>query len=300
MTDVLRTLTRAGWREIEFPITGRDYAFTQQQAKHRYLFRDNELIESLGAESPAYRYTIPFREDIIRGPYRHLFTETYPTFLAACLDRTEGVLEDPLHGAVQVKCTSLRELLDVGKKDGIDVEVEFVIAPNADDLLNDLGAHIATLEGAKDQAISFNDASSKIEWHQEEPPEVGLDVFSAVASVGDRLQAGANKVTASLADVAFRMEKATASIDRIKDPKLAPFRQQARNLQLAVLDLHDELTKPPNVLGVLETASDIGVIALAGSLQMVQKDFLALNQTLQGRLLVPKGTRVRYIKRKAA
>lgn len=300
MGDVIKSLGRSAWREIAFPLTARDFAFSQAQAKHRYLFRDNELIESLGSDSPTYRYTIPFREDIVRGPYRHLFTEVYPTFLEACKDRSEGILEDPVHGAIQCKCVSFRELLDVGRKDGLDVDVEFIRAPNQNEIVNDTEARTSSLDGARDQALSFNEQSQKINWQQETPPEVQMDIFSAVSSIADRIYAGKNRIEAGMANVAFQMEKTTASIDRLKDPKLAPLRQQARNLQAAALDLHDELTKPPNVMAVFETVNDIGVIALAGALQMPQRDFLAMNQTLQGKLLVPKGTRVRYVRAKAA
>ena len=101
MTDILKSLQRASWREIEFPVMQvRDFGFQHDQAQHRYLFLDAQLIESLGRKNPTYKYIIPFREDIAKGPWANLFTQVYPDFLDACQDSSRGVLVDPAHGAL--------------------------------------------------------------------------------------------------------------------------------------------------------------------------------------------------------
>lgn len=296
MTDILRQLSPAAWRAIEFPITGRDYGFSQQQARHKFIFRNNEIVESLGHESPTYRYTIPFREDIAVGPYAHLFVEVYPRFLAACQDDTAGVLDDPFHGPVQCKCVSLREVVSVERKDGIDVEAEFIVAPDPEDVLEDLGAHIATLQGAGDVAGLFDAQVPLVDWKQEPPPEPTHDIFDTISSIGDQLSVAGSKVTATLANVAFKMEKATASIDKLKNPNLAPLRQQARRLQLAALNLHDEATTPPRPTELFKTTAEIGVIALAGLCRMTLADFLRLNPGLPRTGRVPPRTSVKKYK----
>lgn len=297
MTDILRQLMPAGFREVAVPLSGREYGFNHGQSKHQFLFVDLELVESLGQQSPTYRYTIPFREDIVIGGWKNLFTVVYPEFLDACLDRSAGPLEDPVHGSVQVKCASLREILDVNKRDGIDVEAEFVVAPDLEDLQGDLTTQIKTLQGAKDQAGLFDREATKVDWEQEPSPEPTNDIFGAISSVGDQISVAGSKVTASLADLALRMNKATDSIDRLKNPQLAPMRHQARRVQLAAYDLQDKLHEPPDVIAVLEVASDVTVIALAGICRMALKDFLELNPTIASQRIVKRGTRVR---RKAA
>lgn len=293
MTDILRQLIPAGFREVEFPVSAREYGFAHEHAKHHFIFRDNELVESLGRQSPTYRYTIPFREDIVIGPWRNLFTVVYPQFLEACQDGDAGVLEDPVHGAVQVKCASLREVLDVNRRDGIDVEAEFVIAPELEDIQGDLTTQIRTLQGAKDQAGLFDREATKVDWEQEPSPEPTNDIFDTISSVGDQISVAGSKVTGKLADLSLRMQKATDSIDRLKNPELAPMRYQARRVQLAAYDLQDKLHEPPNTVAVYEAAADISLIALAGLVRMTVKDFLELNPTLASKRIVPRGTRVR-------
>lgn len=257
------------------------------------MFQDNELVEALGRQSPTYSYTIPFREDIVAGRWKNLFTEVYPEFLEACLDHTSGVLEDPVHGSVLVKCVSLRETVDVNRRDGVDVQAEFVLAPEFEDIQGDLGTQIRTLQGASDQAGLFDREAKKVDWHQEEPPEPTQDIFDTISSATNQIEAIGNKLTAGLADVAFRMEKATASIDRLKNPKLAPLRAQARRVQIASLDLQEKAQEPPKPTRVLETAADITLLALAGVHGLALRDFLLLNPVLASYRLVPRGTKVK-------
>jgi hypothetical protein len=293
MTDILKQLMPAGWREVEFPVSAREYGFAQDHAKHRFIFRNDELVESLGRQSPTYRYTIPFREDIVIGRWKNLFTVVYPEFLEACQNRDAGVLEDPVHGGLQVKCASLRETLDVNRRDGVDVEAEFIVAPELEDLAEDLGTQISTLKGAEDQAGLFDREAAKVDWQQEPSPEPTNDIFGTISSVGDQISVAGGKITSKLADLSFRMQKATDSIDRLKNPELAPMRYQARRVQIAAHDLQDNLHEPPDVIAVYEAASDISVIALAGLCRMALKDFLELNPLLASKRLVPRGTRVR-------
>lgn len=295
MTDILAQLQRASWRQIEFPVMGtRDFGFQHAHAEHRYLFRDNELIESLGRKNPTYKYVIPFREDIAVGPWKNLFTSVYPDFLDACQDRTRGALVDPAHGALPAKCVSLREMLDVHKRDGVDVEVEFIRAPAEGDLIEDLGTQIRTLEGAQASAGAFDKAVAKIPFTQKAPPEPTISPLDAISAVTSQVSAAASKVTASLADAAFRVEKASAGIDSLKDATLQPALQQAARLRDALIGL-EERTDPTGVrpLKKLSTKSDQTVSALATKLGMSIQDLVRLNPFLARTPLVQAGTDIR-------
>jgi len=287
-------MQRTAWRFIEFPIMRRSYGFQQEQAKHRYIFRDQQLIESLGAENPTYRYTIPFREDIIKGPYVHLFTEVYPDFLDACLDRTRGVLSDPVHGDINCKCVSLSEDLDVNRRDGIDVEVEFITAPLESELTQDLTTQIKTLHGAADDARRFDQDIQKIDWRQEPSPQATVSPLDFISSIGNQLEVSGGKVTAALADYSFRLEKTVNTIDRLKDPNLAPTRQQARRLQAAVLDLEDRTdvtgTRP---VKKLTTVTNQSLSALASALGMTLQEFARLNPSFARSPFVKAGSTIR-------
>lgn len=307
MTDILKQLLRPSWREIEFPITAREYGFQQGQAKHRYIFKDNELIESLGRENPTWRYTIPFREDITIAGWTNLFVAVYPDFLAACQDRTRGVLTDPVHGSRPAKCVSLREIMDVGgRRDGIDVEVEFIYAPSETDFENNLGTFIRTLQGFASYARRFDndisaavgtarDAAGNVRNLQDfNPPDPTVSPLDAISAVGGQVLLVQGKVDAALADSAFRLEKSVATIDRINNPNLASTRLQARRLQGAALDLEDRTdvtgTKP---LRKMTTAANITVAALAGKLNVPLQLLLTWNPFLRRSPLVKVNTEIR-------
>lgn len=295
MADVLVQLQRASWRQIEFPVMGtRDFGFQHAHAEHRFLFRDTELIESLGRKNPTYKYTIPFREDIAKGPWKNLFTSVYPDFLDACQDRTRGVLVDPAHGALPAKCVSFRETLSVNKRDGVDVEVEFIRAPAEGDLIEDLGTQIRTLEGAQASAGAFDKVVAKIPFQQKAPPAPTISPLDAISAVTSQVSVAASKVTASLADAAFRVEKASAGIDKLKNATLQPALQQAARLRDALIGL-EERTDPTGVrpLKRVSTKSDQTVSALAAKLGMKIQDLVRLNPFLARTPLVQAGTDLR-------
>lgn len=295
MTDVLAQLQVASWRLIEFPVSRREYGFRHEQARHKILFKDDALIESLGRENPTYSYTIPFREDIAKGPYRNLFTRTYPDFLEACLDRTRGVLEDPIHGAVQAKCVSLRESVDPERNDGIDVEVEFIFAPDESSAV-DLTTALDSLEGARNSAGLFDEDVRRIDWQQEIPPEPTLDPFDAISSVGNQLEVAAGKVSAKMSDVANRAEKAVATIDRLKNPNLAPTRVAARRLQAVATRLAEQGVghERRKQIRATFTRQEYTLSSAAAALNNSVSELLDLNPSLARSPRIPVNTLIRY------
>ncbi len=302
MPDLLKDLIGASWREIAFPITDkRDYGFQQDDAKHRFIFRDQQLIESLGRENPTYRYVVPFREGIVKGPWRNLFTVTYAQFKDACLDRTKGILEDPIDGAVQCKCVSFSETLDVNKKDGVDVSVEFIAAPDQEDIAGPAASNLALLPTATAQAGFFDAAFAQIDQATKDriaalndgPPPILLDPFAEISSIGDQLDANKNKFDAKLSDAAFRAQKTADSIDRVKNPNLATTARRAREVQAAATNLQNAVTGPVHPFQTVVTVTDMGLAALAGLYKMPLRDFMNLNGNLRGLLVVPRGTQVR-------
>ena len=305
MTDILAQLSEFSWRGIEAPITMRDFGFQQAQASHRYIFRDEELIESLGRKNGTYRYTIPFREDLIQSPWKNLFTVVYPDFLNACIDRSADILGDPVHGAVRAKCVSLREILDVHKKDGIDVEAEFIRAPLLADITGgDAALTVVTTQSAQKQAgffdagyasISAADQKAIADLNAGAPPNLS-NPLDAVSGIANQLEANGNKVTGAVNDTAFRAGKTADSIDRVKNPRLQPLRRAALRAQHSAQRLQTELDTPPRVVQTTKAAFDITTAALAGTYGMALDAFFKLNPALQGKLLVSQGTPVRHYK----
>ncbi len=299
MTDVLKQLRVASFRGIIFPIVARTFGFQQAQTEHRFIFKDDQLIEALGRQNPTFRYTIPFREDIFASPWNgaNLFTRVYPLFLEACRDRSNGDLRDPIHGQQQVKCSSLQETIDVNRRDGVDVDVDFIFSPNQDAVASSLGSEITTIEGSKALARDFDADVATIDFPPQEPaPQATLDPFTLITSVANQLETNGNKIQAALSDVGFRAERAIDSIDRLKDPKLSPTRQTGRRLIAAQRRAQETFgaAGPRRVLRVHTVQGNIGVIALAGNLGNKPQEFLAINPGLARSPQVKKGKQVRF------
>lgn len=309
MTDVLRQLQRASWRGIEFPVMGtRDFGFVHDQENHKFIFRDSELIESLGRQNPTFRYSIPFREDIARNPWKNLFTQVYPKFLDACLDRSNGDLVDPVHGVVQCKCVSFRELLDVTKRDGTDVEVEFIRSPEVGEFESEAAENLSTIEsatalqGALDRdATQLSDETRAALAEYNKGSEMGrVNPLDFATGVLNQVEAAGNKIDAAFGDVIFRAEKLDAALANARDPKTQPMRSNARRLELVARDLQStairgEQSKSRSV-GIYTVPQDIGKIALAGRLRNSVQDLIRLNPTIARSATVKQGTQIAYFR----
>jgi len=294
MTDILSQLRRASWRGLEFPVSGRDFGFQQEQTEHRFIFRDTQLIESLGKKNPTYRYTIPFREDLAKGPWTNLFTQVYPQFLAACQDRTRATLVDPVHGGVPAKCMSLRETLSVTRRDGVDVEVEYVFAPAEAELASTVGVQIRGVQGARGIAGTFDRSIRKVDWKQKVPPEPTINPLDFPASILNQVEVGLGQIHAAFADAAFRAEKAVDSLDRIRSASVAPTVREGKRLQAALIDF-EERTDPTGTrpLRRISTGVDYTLSALARRLGIAIGELVRLNPILAREPLVKAGTELR-------
>ncbi len=307
MTDILKQLRPTKFRGVEFPAAGtREFGFSQEQAQHRFVFRDQQLIESLGRQNPTYRFTIPFREDLAIGPWRNLFTEVYPRFLAACQDRSAGILVDPVHGSVRVKCVSFAETLDANKRDGVDVAVDFVFSPeSADDVSSQFQFVAASLEGAKAQAFRFDQAASELSPEaraavaelQRESPTARTDVFTALRTVSDGVTQSKNNVRAQLQGAAYKMERLKESLDEARDPQVAELRRDAARLELAARNLHESASRPPKPFQPIINRHPVGRMAFATRYHISIEDLIAFNPALANVLAIPAGYQVNVPRR---
>jgi len=308
MPDVLKDLLPVAWRDIQFPISSREFGFQQATAQHKYIFRDDQLIESLGRDNPTYRYTIPLREGIIRKPdvFGALFSSTFPEMLSACRDRSAGTLEDPIHGPVRAKCVSYREVMDVSRRDGIDLEVEWILAPEPG-ALSDLEADGASIQNVQKQAADFDSqiapdgAARALLDELNVPSEQGeLDPFAAVQSIADQIDNTGNKIQANVDKLNGQLDRTILSIDKLREPRLTPLRHSARKMQ-------DTASKLPETVGATGNRPILShtvefptnVPTLAGKLGMSVADMIKLNGNLARSPQVKQGTVVRYYGRES-
>jgi hypothetical protein len=309
--DIFRSFQECSWRDIAFPVVGdRQFGFQHEHEEHRFIFKDVQLIESLGRRNPTWSYEIPFREGVARGRWKNLFTEVYPKFLAACYDRTAGTLVDYVHGPKRVKCTQLRESLSrQSGADGVSVTAEFVLAPL--DSETDLGQGVENLQGAQEAASSLDrnldsgnlspETRAQLAELNRDPGRGKTNIFDVPHLVGSAVLRDRQRITAQMQDVTFRLNRTVDTLDAAADPSLAQERQAARSLALAAFRFADDPRaravsvigggRKPNNIRTVE--SDTTVSALAAKYSVPMSAFLILNPSLASSPRVKRGTKIR-------
>lgn len=311
--DVFRDLPRLSWRGIEVPVLSRNVSFDQTIVRHQYAYRDDELLESVGRKNWRFEYAIPFRQDITKGPYKDLFILTYPDFLRACRDRSDGELIDPVLGTFTVRCEKVSTSSDPNRRDGDDVQVSFVHSPEAE-AVDQFGAPLAGLETATQQGWNLNTQLSSIQ--DFELKEYGLGVYDGVtedffgslnfldqiAGLGAQATAYANRIDAAIAKYEHQINKVSDALQAVDEqllsPGNAPAIRNARRLADSVGRLADTLvddrygnrgrTKATTVL-----LDDMTASAAAAFLGMNPEEFVTLNPKAP-LPLIPAGTVVYY------
>lgn len=292
MTDVLSKLPRMSFRGIVLPITGRATAgFSHEDVSHKFLYRNGELIESMGSRNWEFHYTVPMRQDIAVGPYRDLFTVVLPKLVVALRDRTPGELVDPVLGLFRAQPKQVTSEVDVNKRDGTDLEISFTHAPELEDI--DVIEIPGTLASAKSQAGELDAQVAQQDWEQEPSPEPSVDPLSAIDGIGSQFEFAANRTAAALDDAAFRLRKIEETADRLENPQLWPLRRSARNLRLAVHKLKAHGDDPGRRIALVSSRYAKTAMETASELGMTLNDLITLNPDIVPLDIIPAGMRLR-------
>lgn len=293
MTDVLRQLPKFSWRGIVVPLTSCKGSFEQDDVIHKFEFRDKELLEAQGVRNWRFSYSIPFREDLVIGPYRALFSRVLADFVLACRDRTPGQLYDPILGSFRAKVANFSLDTDPHKKDGSDATVDFIEAPTIGELDDFVAVHDSL---DKVDAKSIDAQVALVDWKQLTPPEPTVDPLDAVDGFGREIQASGNRIAAALDSYTFKLQKIEDTIDELGDPMTWQLRAAVRRARLDALV--QIVTGQPGANGNrfrTRTTNGGPIAVVAQSVGMDVNAFLALNQPLAQQPLVPQGTTIRYI-----
>jgi len=306
--DVFRDLPRLSWRGIEVPVAARNVSFSQDVVRHKYAYSDGELVESLGRRNWRFQYTVPFRQDITKGPYRNLFIETYPAFLRACRDRTAGEMVDPVLGTFMVRCEQVETTSDVNKRDGDDVQVVFVHSPDLGDI-DQFGAPLAGLDTAVQEGKTLNSQVAKITNAELERLRLGqfdgvteelvggLDALDQIAGLGAQLTAYVDRVEATIAKYEHKVNKIADVLAQIDKKLLNPVNAPIIRTALRQIDTLNRFNPLADfrLIATTTVAQDITATALAAQLGLTVQELITLNANLP-LPLIPAGTTVRFYK----
>jgi hypothetical protein len=292
MTDVLSKLPRLSWRGGEYPLVTRSVNFAHEQAEHQFQFHDGQIIERTGAKNWTFSYTIPFRQDIAKGPYKNLFSEGYLAFVLACRDRTPDELIDPVLGTFRAVCTSFTEDMDVNKRDGTDVRVEFLHSPEIDDpAIGQLQGGLLGVSGIAGDAAELDQQLKVTPWTAQVPsPEPTTDPLSAISGFGQQIVNQGNKASAALDNIAYKAELVEQSADRLEDPNSFQLKRSSRRVQASALRLKDRIENPERRILRVTLAYGKSLSQVASDAGMTVEQLITLNPSIAGRPIIPGGT----------
>jgi hypothetical protein len=290
--DAIGELPLFTWRDQQYPITSRQVSFQHEGASHRLQYRDNDFIEQLGPRSLTFSYTLPMRQGIASGPYKDLFNTGYPLLFADMRDKVKGTLVDPKLGVYLCVPVSFSDDMDVNKRDGTDVRVEFVHAPELDEV-EELGGF--TVQGMLDDAGALDAELSSVNWEQEPSPEPTMDAFNAISGFGAQLEAQGGKLSAALEDFAYKNEKIDQQIDRLQNPDVWPLKRAVRRNRAVAVKASKRASDPTKEIRATVTNHQRTISSLAAELDMTVAEVLQQNPLLAKLPYVPAGTPVNVL-----
>jgi len=300
-TDVFAALPRFTWRGQTLPVMSRSVRFSHDDTDHTFQFRDGDFIERKGVKNWTFSYSIPFRQDIAKGPYTNLFTEELKKFIASCRNRSPDRLVDPVIGSFRAVCSTYEEETDVLKRDGTDVRVEFREAP---DLTADTLPEIDGLTSLYMIAGQSGALDAQAERHpfptQLPSAKPSADILSAINGFGRQIQNTGNKISAALDGLAYKAEQLEETVSLLQDPRTFQLARSSRRVQVAVLKAKERISNPGRSLVTVTLAYTKSISAIARDASMTVAQLLLLNPTIAGRPLVKPGTKISIYKSKRA
>lgn len=314
MTVPYDELQHFSWRGIVVPISARSATHSHEIVAHHLHYRQGELIEIPGSRNLRFRYTIPMRDGFFKGPYAaQLFSQVLPTFLAAYFDRSPGDLVDPILGAKRCKPVSLQDNSDVDKRDGEDLDVEFVEAPAQDDLeseqfdpspagLSEQGQEIdrqmAALDWAGDPPEQIS--GEEQDWETETPPDASVNPIDAITGALRQGQRANQKTKAIFQDTYSRLRALEDATDDVGITTRAPLIRRSRDLRLSVARAQREQQSRGRPRKVTRLHQDMTVVEAAAYVGLTVQELIELNHSFAKLTVIPQGTLVTHYKNEVA
>jgi hypothetical protein len=294
--DAYSRLPELKWRGVEYPCMRPRYSFRHEDAEHKLSFGDVTIVEPLGPRNPTFEYVIPMRQGIARGPYEDLFLRV-PQLEADCYNREPGELVDPFYGVWTVKPTSYSSTGDErGGRDGLDVQVAFVWAPELDVDVQRHGG-IDTISDLRSDGAKLDEEVEALARKYDEPyPGPSIDAFDAPGAVLGQIDRQADRLSAQIGDFARRVEEHERLVlkiqKRTKDPDAFGTHRTARRIRASSYRTQKAVVDVTRNVGPITIAQAKSVLSVAAEAGMTVKDFLSLNTALASSPVVAAGTTV--------
>lgn len=292
MTDILRLLPRFQWRNQSYPVSERSVTFAHEAAPHRIQFRNGEFREMTGARAFAFNYRLPMREGIAKGPYANLFNRGLNVLLRDFLDKSPGILIDPIYGTFRCVPGEWNDDTDINRRDGTDIRISFHHSPELGTKEPELKAEIISAPGLLGEARALEQDVQRVNWQQEPSPEPNSDIFGAISGAAGQITAQADRVAAAFDDLAFRLEKTEAALDRLENPQNWRLRDSVRRNREAAVRIKRNYGDPAKKVRQVTNNYARTLSVIAAEAGMTVQELLRLNPGLAKTPLVPPGMKL--------
>ena len=285
------------FRGVPFAITGGwTFGFDQGHAAHLYPDRDGGFIESTGRNPSHFQFTAGFRQGIGGEGTDILFPTRWLKFVAACADRTTGTLQHPVLGNLKVKCVKQQSVFDVQRRDGVDVEVEFVETTDAEDELSKLLAGASPMATAISAAGDLDAAVADISPPPTRPDFVdpsAQEMLKGLSGTLNQFKRGIGNISTAIDSNLGALDEFAQNIAKSKDdPGIAKALRALNRCFDAVVQVGQTATSSGKQITQAVVANDATIDAVAAFFAMGQDDFARLNPRACLTVKIPKGTRV--------
>ncbi len=293
MTDVFQLLPKLQWRGALYPVTDRNVSFLHENVDHRIQYRENDFPEPIGPHSFLFKYTIPMREDLAKGPYKNLFNEGLLVLVRDMRNKEPGDLIDPVCGPFRCVPVSFSETTDINKRDGTDVQIEFLHSPRINDSDPVLPKSVTGIVGLVGESGLLDGELKLQDWNQQPSPEGSTNAIAAINGVIRQGLRQVDKIASGLDALSLEMQKIEDSVDVAENPQNWRIRDSARQTRLDIVEAKRRLSENPNTkLRRLTTKSNTTVSSLAKEVGMTVQELLTVNPSLSKSPRVAAGIKI--------
>jgi hypothetical protein len=298
MTDILSQLPYLQYDGVIVPCEQNDLSFQHGLARHGQHGTDGELLEPTGRSSATMRFRIPFRTGIVFAVAgQPLFPETFTDFWNACLNGEPKKLLHPAFGVLQAACSSFSVVFDPNKRDGYDVDVEFVESVDEVSALSEANP-AGPIKRAVQLAAEFDEIKGTIDPEPEYDDGKTTDIFTAMKQLEGFIDLAQMSFQDCLGRINAAIDAVNGMIDTLDKAVSAP--EQAvnnllRSIEAALQDTKEKLSPSKKRVEYVVAERDIAVSDAASKSGMALDEFFKMNPKFAGKETIPAGSEYFFV-----
>jgi hypothetical protein len=298
MTDILSQLPYLQFRNVIVPCEANDLAFSHGSVRHGQFGTSGELIEPTGRVSATMKFRIPFRTGIsFPVSPKPLFPDTFKDFWNACLDGTPGTLLHPAFGVLQAAPGSFTVAFDPMKRDGYDVDVEFIESVDEEAALDEANP-IGPIKVARQLASDFDKIKGTIDPEPEYDDGKTTDLLTAMKQLEGFIDLAQMSFQDCLGRLNAAIDAINSMIDALDKATGAP--EQAVNdvlraLEAALQDTKETLSPSKKRVEYVVAEKDVAVPTAADRTGMALDEFYKMNPKYAGKQNILAGQEYFYV-----